>query len=449
MSSVPGSRSSGADGTALTGRPLRVMLVLSTDDFESFYGEAFGLDRQSFVAEYRNDWSWQYARLLLDAGLEPIIAVRSLGQPEMFRTAEGVVVQFLPVGRPGRLWRRYRRAPTSMERAGTVRVEEVVPAEPLPAGQLWRRWARQWRLARAPLKRYAAETLSVMGSLRSFRTGCADVVYVQEYWTAQFDLIALTARVPVVAGDHGGKARHQIKVLKRRAFRRAVWLTAQTRDEVEAARRYGARAELLPNPVDINFYHPDDPGVTTSRPQRMLVVARLADTQKRISDVIQALSQLPSSWTLDIVGTGPDRDSLAALADRLGVADRVHFVGFVTDPVDLRERYRACGVAVMASAQEARTLVVLEAMACGCAVVVSDIPSFRELVQDCGDVVVQFPVGDVVALAQAVELAYADRVALGNRARQAAVDNLGVEPFARRLVALLNEAARASKRSTR
>ena len=72
----------------------------------------------------------------------------------------------------------------------------------------------------------------------------------------QFDLIALTARVPVVAGDHGGKAARQVKVLKRRAFRRAVWLTAQTRDEVEAVRRYGARAELLPNPVDINFYHP-------------------------------------------------------------------------------------------------------------------------------------------------------------------------------------------------
>jgi glycosyltransferase involved in cell wall biosynthesis len=87
-------------------------------------------------------------------------------------------------------------------------------------------------------------------------------------------------------------------------------------------------------------------------------------------------------------------------------------------------------------------------MACGCAAVVSDIPSFRELVQDCGDVVVQFPVGDVVALAQAVELAYTDRVALGNRARQAAADKVGVEPFARQLVALLNEAARASKRST-
>ena len=94
---------------------------------------------------------------------------------------------------------------------------------------------------------------------------------------------------------------------------------------------------------------------TTSRPQTMLVVARLADTQKRISDVIQALSQLPSSWTLDIVGTGRRTGTAwLALADRLGVADRVHFVGFVTDPVDLRERYRACGVAVMASAQEKR-----------------------------------------------------------------------------------------------
>ena len=94
-------------------------------------------------------------------------------------------MQFLQVGRLGRLWRRYRRAPTTLERPGTVRAEEEVPAEPLPVGQLWRRWARQWRLARAPLKALRGRDPSLsMGSLRSFRTGCADVVYVQEYWTA-------------------------------------------------------------------------------------------------------------------------------------------------------------------------------------------------------------------------------------------------------------------------
>ena len=172
------------------------MLILSTTVFEWFYGRVLGLDRQSYLRGYRNEWSWQYARVLRAAGMQPIIAVRSLGSPALFRTDDGILVRFLPVSSAYRWWRRMRV------------------------------------LGRAPLVgRYLTEVLSTLATLRYLQPAFADLVYVQEYWTGQFDLISLSAKIPVVAGDHGGGASGQRKILKRAALRRAVWVTSQTRAE--------------------------------------------------------------------------------------------------------------------------------------------------------------------------------------------------------------------------
>jgi hypothetical protein len=169
------------------------MLVLSTDDFETFYGAAFGLDRQSFVAGYRNDWSWQYARLLLDAGLEPIIAVRSLGQPETFRTEEGVVVRSsrwvgsggCGGGTGGRLppWNG-RGRPAPRKRSGRSP----------PRGSALAAVGAAMAAGASPAEALRGRDPLCHGIAAEFQTGCADVVYVQEYWTAQFDLIARSGR---------------------------------------------------------------------------------------------------------------------------------------------------------------------------------------------------------------------------------------------------------------
>jgi glycosyltransferase involved in cell wall biosynthesis len=368
------------------------MLILSTTVFEWFYGRVLGLDRQSYLRGYRNEWSWQYARVLRAAGMQPIIAVRSLGSPALFRTDDGILV-------------------------------------------------------RAPLVgRYLTEVLSTLATLRYLQPAFADLVYVQEYWTGQFDLISLSAKIPVVAGDHGGGASGQRKILKRAALRRAVWVTSQTRAEASVVRRYGGRAEVLPNAVDTRFFCPGDGDPSRAdAPPSILVVARLADRQKRISDVMRAIARLDRSWTLEVVGTGPDAGRLQDLARRLRVADRVTFSGFVSDREAVRDRYRSCGVMVMASAHEARTLAVLEALACGCPTVVTDLPVFRELADEAGDVAIRVPVGNPVALARAIELAYGRRAELARRSREAAAQHFSLDAFSSRLVSLVAEAADANR----
>jgi glycosyltransferase involved in cell wall biosynthesis len=132
----------------------------------------------------------------------------------------------------------------------------------------------------------------------------------------------------------------------------------------------------------------------------VLTVARLTDKQKRTSDLIRAVAQLPEEWSLDIVGTGPHRRMLEALAVDLSIETRVRFHGFV-GRAQVRDFLRRCGVYAMPSANEAVALAALEAMACGAPVVLSQIRAFQQLVADHvnGRLV---PVGDVGALAEAI-----------------------------------------------
>ena len=76
-----------------------------------------------------------------------------------------------------------------------------------------------------------------------------------------------------------------------------------------------------------------------------------------------------------------DRRRLERLISDLGIEQNVVFSGFVTDEA-LVDLYRACGLFVFPSLLEGFGLPALEAMRCGAPVVVSDIPTMRELVPD-------------------------------------------------------------------
>ncbi len=74
---------------------------------------------------------------------------------------------------------------------------------------------------------------------------------------------------------------------------------------------------------------------------------------------------------------------LAALAEQLGVSDRVQFAGYVPDP-ELAELYRRARLFVMPSWDEGFGLPAIEAMACGAPVLVSRGHALEELVGDAG-----------------------------------------------------------------
>jgi glycosyltransferase involved in cell wall biosynthesis len=378
-----------------------VALLLSAVDFEGFYGGVLRLDRERYLREYRNDFSFSYAHSLAGKGISTFIYIPTRESPGVHRISERIAVRFLPLAR----W--------------------------------FTLWLRIGLLSRTPAGRYVKEvanTAAFLGPLQAaIRQDGVQVLLVQEYWTGRFDYLSSRSPVPVIAVDQGGQPRRQIKFFKRAAFSRVHALTCQTEEETTRVREYGGNAVLMPNGIDSGFFDVDS---SVHRSRHVLTVARLTDWQKRTSDLIRALSAMSCSWELKIAGVGPDEFALRDLAARLGVGDRVHFLGFVKDKSVLRRLYQECGVFSLPSAHEGLPLAVLEAMSCGTACVVTDIPAFRMVMSEQGSGL-RIPVGDARALAVAIERAWECRDAIGKHARRAVLSNYSQSGMADRLSALI------------
>lgn len=94
--------------------------------------------------------------------------------------------------------------------------------------------------------------------------------------------------------------------------------------------------------------------------------------------VIGALAEL-SGASLLIAGEGPERRALTALAERLGVAERVHLLG-ARPHGELAKLYGAADALVLASTREGWANVMLEAMACGTPVIAGPAWGSREAI---------------------------------------------------------------------
>jgi glycosyltransferase involved in cell wall biosynthesis len=132
---------------------------------------------------------------------------------------------------------------------------------------------------------------------------------------------------------------------------------------------------VIPRAVDPSLFdgppRPDPFPGTAARGARLLCVCRHA-REKNVDRVIRVFARsiaprLPAS-TLTLIGDGPEHDDLRALAERLGVAHRVHFLGEF--PVtEVARFYRYADLFVYASLSETYGQVVSEALWCGLPVV--------------------------------------------------------------------------------
>ena len=147
----------------------------------------------------------------------------------------------------------------------------------------------------------------------------------------------------------------------------------------------------------------------------VLTTARLSD-QKGLPVLLRAASEVPDA-VFALAGEGPERPRLEELAERLGVAERVRFLG---RREDVPELLASCDVFALPSLYEGTSLAVLEAMAARRAVVSSAIGGTEELVED-GRGGLLVPAGDAAALAAALRRLLGDpglRERLADHARE-------------------------------
>lgn len=114
----------------------------------------------------------------------------------------------------------------------------------------------------------------------------------------------------------------------------------------------------------------------------LFFVGRLV-REKGVHLLLEAIPQLTGEYpglTLVLAGKGPMQEELHQLAMRLGIADRVHFLGFVAD-TQRNMLFRMADGAVFPSLYEPFGIVALEAMSYGTPLVVADTGGLREIVR--------------------------------------------------------------------
>lgn len=110
-----------------------------------------------------------------------------------------------------------------------------------------------------------------------------------------------------------------------------------------------------------------------------LGVNALLTPRKAVDVIINALPLLDSGYKLFVAGDGPALNDLKVLAEKNGVADRVHFAGYRKDAYRYIPYY---DIFMMPSRSEGFPMALTEAMAFKCNAVVSDIPIFKEFFTD-------------------------------------------------------------------
>ena len=188
-----------------------------------------------------------------------------------------------------------------------------------------------------------------------------------------------------------------------------VLLTEVWRDWYRSRGIPTARTVIIPNCVLLeDLPSARVPGERLVGSPAILSVGRL-DPVKRLHDVITALADgaLPRGH-LHIVGKGNQRTDLAALAESLGVADRVTFHGFVDD-AGVTRMIGGADVFVLASEQEGLPTVLLEMLISRLPVVCSRIPG-NLAIMDVARLQTTHAVGDVPALARQLAAAPGSKV---------------------------------------
>jgi 1,2-diacylglycerol 3-alpha-glucosyltransferase len=200
-------------------------------------------------------------------------------------------------------------------------------------------------------------------------------------------------------------------------------VTTPTPLAAKAMHQHAFLRKVLPlsNGIDSAAYEPKpDEVIEPHEHPTVLFAGRLAE-EKHVDVLIKAVADTPADLNvhLEIVGGGEVRPSLEALVERLGLQDRVKFLGLASDD-ELREAYIRADLFCMPGTAELQSLVTLEAMSASTPVLLADAMALPHLVRD-GENGYLFTPNDSADLAEKItrifRLPVEERKAMGKASR--------------------------------
>lgn len=268
----------------------------------------------------------------------------------------------------------------------------------------------------------ASTPLSPRMLLYARRIADADLVHLQfPYPPGDLAALAVPHRPPLVISYQSDIVRQRMllrayRPLLRRTLARAAQIIASSPAYIASSpwlRPHAERCTVIPLSVDpARFATPDPAAVAELRAQHpgplLLFVGRLR-YYKGLHFLLEALPLLRRPARLLIVGIGPEEARLRAQTRSAGLADRVHFLGEVSD-ADLPAVYAAADVFTLPShlRAEAFGIVQLEAQAAGLPVVCTELGTGTSYITRHGSTGLVTPPADPAALARAIDLLLAN-----------------------------------------
>jgi glycosyltransferase involved in cell wall biosynthesis len=238
----------------------------------------------------------------------------------------------------------------------------------------------------------------VLATLRMLRRERFDLIHA--HWLVPQALSVIIVRVlsgrdiPALATAHGGDLYglrgRLMDRLRGFVLSKIDAVTVVSRAMAEDLVRSGVpREKVRVIPMGTDLTKMFCPGPVSRNAKQVLFVGRLVK-KKGCRYLIEAWPKViakEASARLLIVGDGPERESLEKRAVELKTGDSVRFLGALPQ-ASLPDLYRSSAVVVFPSIvgrggdREGFGLVLVEALGCECAVVVTDLPAMRDIVQD-------------------------------------------------------------------
>jgi glycosyltransferase involved in cell wall biosynthesis len=224
-----------------------------------------------------------------------------------------------------------------------------------------------------------------------------------------------------------GDARvRALRVTRTAALRRAAHVFVPSAYLRRIALGWGldeAHVSVLPNPApavgELPLLEGGRPALAADTSVALAFAGRLT-SQKDLGVLLEAVAAVPSV-TLALLGDGPERERLEAVTARLGIGDRVQFLGG-GDRADVLRLFAAAEAAVLSSSWENFPHTVVEALAVGTPVIATAVGGVPEIIRD-GENGLLVPARDPAAFAAAL-LRFAGDAALRQRLHRAAAPSV-------------------------